>query len=235
MRTDCLVPRPWACVTGVLVAAICGCASGGGLSGASSDGEASTGSNSRSEGSSHRSGESSADSGGPSRGSAGSSDSRSKSEGSSDSNSETSGTVTTEGQRADAVNATATLITVGVALVGATVAAVSIAHSLRQTTEHVEARRRSIRADLVRGSGPFVRELGGRLGLDAPTTSRLGAWLKGHRDDLDRHLRLAEPLDAARTEAFLLALVDVLRRDPTLRQHVERLAIRVGGVFPRVR
>ena len=165
----------------------------------------------------------------PSDNSEGSSDSNSESGGSSDSNSETSGTVTTRGSNPDATDATGTLLTTALVLIGATTVATAVFYSMNHGVGRVEAQRRDIRMELARGDGALTREIAEHLAVSGADVAVVGQALKSRRAEIDLWLAADEPLDEARLRGFLLALIHALKAEPRLAARVDALHAALGG------
>lgn len=94
----------------------------------------------------------------------------------------------------------------------------------RKARDYLVANRRSLRASLARGDGPFVVELAGALDLPAPLRPRLGAVIQAHHAQLDPWLDglTAEALDPQAALGFGRALAAALDADPALGPHLAR-------------
>jgi len=81
---------------------------------------------------------------------------------------------------------------------------------------YLERHRQEVRVAVVRGDGPFVRDLAEGLALPEPLIAPLGEALRAHRAALEAPLAEPGPMSRMRAGRFLLALRDAVQSDPLL-------------------
>lgn len=81
---------------------------------------------------------------------------------------------------------------------------------------YLERNRREIMVAVARGEGPFVSDLAYALGFDEEATRELGAALREARAEVVRPLSEPGPIDRARRDRFVAALVEVIASRPDL-------------------